>query len=289
MDFVRDWLLASLRWLPFRRLRRRRFASSLARQPPRPDLPVDTSSRLRVLVLGVYLADRPNSIEHLVERFADEPGLMVEQRWAALSGSPATPAVAAVTVHRSERLEPKFTLVNRLLQNGDLQAFDYIVVCDDDIHCPRRFLTAFLQYQAAYDLAMAQPARTWTSHFDHAFVLRRPWWRVRETRFVECGPMVSFRRDAASALIPFAHPEQLWGLDFVWPLALERKGLRIGIVDAVPVDHSLRPQGVGYSKETHDAAMHRFLAATPHLSMREAFTVLAGRRRPLTSGRPGTS
>ena len=286
MSFVRAVVLAALRSLPFRRLRRRRFARSVVRPP---GVPADPPSPVRVLVLGVYLADRPNAVEHLVERLVSEPGLRVEQRWAALNGSSAVPAVAAATMHRSAGLEPKFVLVNHLLQAGDLDAFDYIIVCDDDIHCPHGFLKAFLQYQAAYDLAVAQPARTWTSHFDHAFALRRPWWRVRETRFVECGPLVSFRRDAARALMPFAHAEQMWGLDFVWPVALLRGNLRMGIVDAVPVDHGLRPQAAAYSKETHDAAMHRFLAVTPHLPMREAFTVVAGRRRPPVRGRPGTS
>jgi hypothetical protein len=215
---------------------------------------------------------------------------VVEQRWAALGRGSASPAVAAVTVQQSQCVEPKFVLINRLLATGEgVRAFDYIVVCDDDIYCPPRFLAAFLRYQAAYDLALAQPARTWASHFDHAFALRRPWWRVRETRFVECGPLVSFRRDAAELLMPFEHPEQLWGLDLVWPLALEKNGLRMGVVDAVPVEHSLRPQAAAYSKQAQDAAMHRFLAVTPHLPMSEAFTVLAGRRRPPERGRPPTS
>jgi hypothetical protein len=195
-----------------------------------------------------------------------------------------------VTAYSSEQFEPKFVVINRLLGQSDTRAFDYIVVCDDDIHCARGFLGAFLRYQAAYDLAVAQPARTWTSHFDHAFALRRPWWRVRETRFVECGPLVSFRCDAVQALMPFAHPEQLWGLDLVWPLALEREGLRMGIVDAVPVDHGLRPQAAAYSKKSQTAAMHCFLAATPHVPMSQAFTVLARRRQPppRTKGSPKT-
>lgn len=289
MSFVRDLLLAAVRSLPLAGLRRRRLVRSIARPPARSASIDDTTNPLRVLVLGVYLADRPNSVQHLVERFADDPGLAVEQRWAALKGSSALPSVQAVTVHRSEYLESKFVVINRLLGPGDLQAFDYIVVCDDDIHCARGFLGAFLQYQRAYDLAVAQPARTWTSHFDHAFSLRRPLWRVRETRFVECGPLVSFRRDAVEVLMPFAYPEQLWGLDFVWPLALERANLRMGIVDAVPVDHSLRPQAAAYDKEAQDAGMHRFLAVTPHLPMKKAFTVLARRRRPPPRGQPKTS
>ena len=38
--------------------------------------------------------------------------------------------------------------------------------------------------------------------------------------------------------------------------------------------NSLRGQGASYDKEGQNAAMARYLAATPHLSIREAFTVL---------------
>ena len=165
-------------------------------------------------------------------------------------------------------------LVNRALADVDIGGFDYVLVVDDDIYLPRQFLPSFLAYQEAFDFALAQPARAWHSHFDHAIALRRPWLLARRTRFVECGPLMSFRRDAAAVLLPFAHPEQLWGLDFVWPVALERRSLKIGIIDAVAVDHSLRPQAAAYDKSRHDAAMHRFLADTPHLPMAEAFKVV---------------
>ena len=36
----------------------------------------------------------------------------------------------------------------------------------------------------------------------------------------------------------------------------------MGIIDAVAVDHSLRPQAAAYDKSRHDAAMHRFLLGT---------------------------
>ena len=234
-----------------------------------------------MLVVGVYLAGRANSAAHLVDRFAGvTPGFEVEQRWAAIQGPAPSAAVGAVTIWHSYEFAPKFEVINKLLKGADLSSFDYVIVCDDDIYLPHRFLAAFLGYQKSYDLAIAQPARVWHSHFDHAFVLRRPWWKVRETRFVECGPLVSFRRDAVRLLMPFEHAEQLWGLDFIWPAILEKHGLKMGIVDAVPVDHSLRPQAASYGKSEHDVAMHKFLATTQHLSMSEAFTVLKGRRKP---------
>ncbi|MEO9190561.1 MAG: hypothetical protein ABI224_11275 [Acetobacteraceae bacterium] len=182
--------------------------------------------------------------------------------------------LGSVTVFQATGPAPKFELVNRILADVDIGSFDYVLVVDDDIHLHRQFLPTFLTYQEAFDFALAQPARVWHSHFDHAFALRRPWLLARRTRFVECGPLISFRRDAAAILLPFTHPEQLWGLDFVWPLAIEGQSLKMGIIDGIAVDHSLRPQGSTYNKSEHEAAMHRFLSATPHLTMGEAFKVI---------------
>jgi hypothetical protein len=284
---LRLWVLFLLRNLPFRNWRHQLFLRSSIRSPVARD---ESAAPTRVLVLGVYLADRVNSAAHLVDRFACvDPGVEVEQRWAAIQGPAPSDAVAAVTIWHSDRLAPKFEVINKLLQGADLSSFDYVVVCDDDIYLPHGFLPAFLAYQQSYDLATAQPARAWHSHFDHAFVLRRPWWKVRETRFVECGPLVSFRRDAVRLLMPFEHAEQLWGLDLIWPAILEQHGLKMGIIDAVPVDHSLRPQAATYDKSDKDAAMHRVLATTRHLPMSEAFTVLKGRRKPPAAPSQSTS
>lgn len=277
MAFRRS-VLFLLRNLPFRTWRHQLFLDSSIRAPVARDA---SAAPTRVLVVGVYLAGRENTAAHLVDRFAGvDPGIEVEQRWAAIQGSAPSDAVAAVTIWHSDRFAPKFEVINRLLRGADLSSFDYVVVCDDDIYLPHGFLPAFLAYQKSYDLAIAQPARAWHSYFDHAFVLRRPWWKVRETRFVECGPLVSFRCDAARLLMPFEHAEHLWGLDLIWPAVLEQHGLKMGIVDAIPVDHSLRPQAATYDKSKHDVAMHRVLATTRHLPMSEAFTVLKGRRRP---------
>jgi len=303
MRLVRRLVLGALRALPGRAARRVRLAASMAAKPQSRvergaaqdrtaqvgegvGVPQDGAARAvpsaRVLVLGVYLADRANSAEHLVERFSASPGLVVEQRWVALGGRAPDGPLGTVTVQTGSKPSPKFTLINKLLRPGDLDRFDFIVVCDDDIHVPHGFLPALIGHQQALDFAVAGPARTWNSHFDHAFSLRRPWLRARQTRFVECGPLVSFRQDAARFLLPFDDADAMWGFDFVWPEVIGRHGLAMGIVDALPVDHSLRAQAAAYDKSGEQAAMTRYLAATPHLSMAEAFTVVRRypRRRP---------
>ena len=280
MSIVRSLVLTALRGMPLRGLRHRWFLRSRA-VAPQSDAP--TAFKARVLVLGVYLADRPNSVGHLIERLASTGTIEVVQRWAAVNGRSADPRVEALTVRHVAGPRPKATIVNELLEPGDLEHFDFVIVSDDDIHLPHDFLAAFLAYQQKLDFSIAQPARTWHSHFDHAFVLRRPWLLARQTHYVESGPLVSFRRDAARLLLPFDEASPLWGLDFVWPEVMGRHGMKMGIVDCVPVDHSMRAQAVSYDKQEQDAAMKRYLATRPHLSMEAAFVVV--RQYPLSGRR----
>jgi len=285
MSLLRNLVLMGIRSLPFRAARHRHFLRSKASTLGEAAL---ADKKTRVLVLGVYLADRPNSAEHLNQRFASAEPLVVEQRWVAMNGAPSSPQLGEVTSLRVVRPEPKFALINKLLQPGDLADFDFIIACDDDIFLPANFLPVFIAYQQMFGFSIAQPARAWHSFFDHAFVLRRPGLLARETRFVESGPLVSFRRDAAQLLMPFDADSQMWGLDFVWPEVIGRHGLTMGISDGISVDHSLRPQATSYKKGEQDAAMYRYLAATPHLSMQEAFRVVKRYwAAPVLGNRPG--
>ena len=269
---LRSIVLTALGWGHLRRLRHRVFLRSHAAMPANA---VAREGLLRILVLGVYMADRANAADHLVEAFAStQQGLQVEQRWVALNGSSENSKVREVTALVATRPEPKFALLNRLLRPSDPEDFDFIVACDDDIYLPRGFLPAHIAYQQKFDFAVAQPSRAWHSHFDHSFVLRRPWLQARQTRFVECGPLVSLRRDAARLLLPFDQQDEMWGIDLVWAEVIERHALRMGIVDALSVDHSLRPQASTYDKTEQQAAMKRYLSKRPHIPMHEVFTVV---------------
>ena len=241
------------------------------RQPP----PEGT----RVLVLGVYLAQRANTVEHLMAAFARPGRCRVEQRWIALHGAPATPLQRAHTVRIEGRSVPKFRLLNELLREVDLSSFDYLLVCDDDVRLPRGFLDAFIGWQRRLGFALAQPARTLNSHVDHALVRQRPWLIARRTRFVEIGPLFCLQRALFDALLPFDEASPMgWGYDFVWPLQVAAAGGTMGVIDATPVDHSLRGRGEAYAWEHERAAMSDYLAGRPHLSAGQAFRVL--RRYP---------
>src|SRR5512133_548187 len=229
----------------------------------------------RVLVLGIYLADRENLAAEIAAELAKSTCTAVEQRWIALGTSAVAPALERVTVARVVTPTPKFTLVNRLLRDADPARYDCVLVADDDIALPDGFLDRYLDLVARHDLALAQPARTHDSYIDHPIVERLDGLDARRTRFVEIGPVFSIARAAYPVLLPFDESSPMgWGYDFAWPVAVEQAGLRMGIVDATPVQHALRKPVANYDFGTVMGQMKEFLAAHPHLSRDEAFTIL---------------
>lgn len=229
----------------------------------------------RVLVLGIYLADRKNLVRHIVQELGESKLYRVTQRWAAIGGEPPAQHVARVTIDRIAERIPKFVLMNRLLDRVDLNRYDFVMLFDDDIQLPEGFLDRFLPLQTRFDLALSQPARTPNSTIDHMIVEQVPSIAGRRTRFVEIGPVVSMRKDIASRLLPLDVRSPMgWGADFVWPVIVEASGLKMGILDAVPVEHSVRPPVANYDYDDANAAMQNYLAQVPHLSAEEAFQVI---------------
>lgn len=230
----------------------------------------------RVLVMGIYLSERENTAAHLMAEFGSSSRHNVTQRWASIGAVPRDAAIAANTVLEVKTPTPKFALLNAMLKQVEwLDQYDYLVIADDDIKVQAGFLDAYLAEVERYDLALAQPARTWNSYIDHHFVGQLLGVRARRTRFVEIGPLFTIRRDAYPALLPFDERTPMgWGYDFAWPCVMERLRKRMGIVDVTAVDHSLRKPASGYSHAEATAAMERYLAATPHLTHHDAFRIV---------------
>jgi hypothetical protein len=227
----------------------------------------------RVLVIGAYFADRENRVGHLSDELNRSRHWRVEQRWVAL-GDAIPPEHTDITVAVT-RGEPKFSLVNGQLRVADAERYAYIVVADDDIEVPRGFLDDYLALVERHDLALAQPARTHDSYTDHHFVAQLGGISARQTRFVEIGPLFSMRADALKLLTPFDEESPMgWGYDLVWPVAMEKASLKMGIVDAVPVAHDLRKPVSSYSYQVAHAQMLAFLATRPHLKPLEAFHIV---------------
>jgi hypothetical protein len=155
---------------------------------------------------------------------------------------------------------------------------DWLLVIDDDVELPPRFLDRFLAVCERLGLDLAQPAQTLASHAAWRVVRRRPFSIARETRFVEIGPVTAMRRHAAEALLPFPPLRYGWGLDLHWAALADEHGWRRGIVDALPVRHEFARVGAAYSPGAAIDEAQRFLADRPYLPSAAAREVLAVHR-----------
>jgi hypothetical protein len=155
---------------------------------------------------------------------------------------------------------------------------DWVLVVDDDVALPARFLDRFVAVCEALGFALAQPAQTLRSHAAWRVVRRRPWALARETRFVEIGPVTAFRRDAAEVLVPFPDVRFGWGLDLHWGAVAAQHGWRVGIVDALPVQHQVLPVASSYDHEDAIAEAQAFLAGKQYVRAADAQETLAVHR-----------
>lgn len=236
----------------------------------------DDGKRLNILVVGVYLADRKNTAAQLAREFSTSKHYKVTQHWAVIGKITPDPYLASLTSVQVNGKIPRSIMINRLLSLTKLEEFDYLVVCDDDVVVRRGFLDLYLGLQTKHDLALAQPARTKNSWIDHPITRQVASLECRFTRFVEVGPVFSMHRSLFKDLLPLNTGSPMgWGLDFVWPLIVESMGKKMGIIDATPVDHSLRQPKTGYANKVAGDEMRNFLAKTSHLSEAEAHVTLS--------------
>jgi GT2 family glycosyltransferase len=184
-----------------------------------------------------------------------------------------------VTVERGPEGLTRFENLNAMLSGIDLGAFDWVLVMDDDVALPRAFLDGFLYLAERYRLRLAAPAHRMRSHA--AWRLTRRQWGsvVRETAFVEIGPVTALHRETFETLLPFPPVGMGWGLDAHWSWVARERGWTIGVVDLLPVAHLVSPAAAGYQRETAVAQGHAFLAEHPYLPIRESQRTLAVHRR----------
>ena len=230
--------------------RRRRLEHAARREPP----------RRRVLVLGVQRTER----HALSQRIRTE--LLGSRHDVALRTRPARGA-------------GKFENLNRLLAEHPADDHDWLIVIDDDVELPRGFLDRFLFLCERFSLQLAQPAHCMDSHAAWPLTRRQPRSVVRETRFVEIGPVTAFARVTFPILLPFPDLRMGWGLDAHWAALAAEHGWRCGVVDAVPIHHRAAPAADAYPREAAVAEARAFLSKRPYLSASEAQRTLTTHRR----------
>ena len=211
-------------------------------------------TRRRVLVLTLWRQDVPTLIEE-IRAEAGRSGHEVE-----VASAPAGTG-------------GKFENLNALIGSRDPGAYDWIVVIDDDVELPRDFLDDFLDAADRAGLEIAQPAHRLNSHAAWPVTRRRPWSTARRTTFVEIGPVTAFGPEAATTLLPFPDLKMGWGLDAHWAAVAQERGWAIGVVDATPIGHTLRPAAEGYPREQAVAEAREFLATRPYRSRDEIRTL----------------
>ncbi len=173
----------------------------------------------------------------------------------------------------------KFENLNALLAGGKAGGHDWLLLVDDDVALPHGFLDRFLFLAERFDLALAQPAHRERSHAAWPLTRRRRGALVRETPWVEIGPVVALRGDTLATLLPFPPLRAGWGLDAHWAAVARERGWRVGIVDATPVRHLLRPIGAGYPRDAAVEEARDFLAEHPYLPREESQRTLVTHAR----------
>ncbi len=225
-------------------------------------------------MVGVYVPTQPNYADDIVRVIGGTHRHRVTQRWAALGAQPPTPTLPITPCASRWSAGPKFEIIKELI-GGDLDDHDYLVIIDDDLALPHGFIDHLLGWQRHLGFAVAQPARSPNSFIDHRIVEQQRGAVARRTRFVEIGPVVSIHRSAYAALLPFDLSSPMgWGYENIWTHRIEAAGLTMGIIDAVPVDHSLRPPVANYSWDEADEARTRILADNEHVPLEDCFRVL---------------
>ncbi len=173
----------------------------------------------------------------------------------------------------------KFENLNRLLGAHPAKGHDWLLAIDDDVELPAGFLDRFLFLCERFSLTLAQPAHRLHSHAAWEVTRRRPGSVVRETSFVEIGPVTAFAAPCFDVLLPFPELRMGWGLDVHWAALAREHGWRCGVTDAVAIHHRQAPAGAAYPREQAIAEARAFLEGRPHVSAAEAQQTLATHTR----------
>jgi hypothetical protein len=184
-----------------------------------------------------------------------------------------------VVASRTAGTRGKFENLDDLLAEHPAGDYDWLLVIDDDVELPRGFLDRLLFLCERFSLTLAQPAHRLHSHAAWEVTRRRPGSVVRETSFVEIGPVTAFAAPSFDVLLPFPDLRMGWGLDMHWAALARERGWRCGVVDAVAVRHRQAAAATSYPREEAIAEGASFLESRPHITAAEAQRTLATHAR----------
>ena len=102
---------------------------------------------------------------------------------------------------------------------------------------------------------------------------------MRETSFVEIGPVTAFAPTTFAMLLPFPQLRMGWGLDAHWAALAREHGWRCGVIDAVAIGHRAAPAPPPTRARQAIAEARAFLAERPTSARARRSRTLATHRR----------
>lgn len=153
----------------------------------------------------------------------------------------------------------KFGNINTALSRVNLKQYDWVVITDDDVALPPRFLDTFIPLCEVMDLKISQPAHRYHSYASFTFNYRKWNSLGRVTRYVEDGPVTAFHRDAIAYTFPFPELRWAWATDILFCNEAHKNNHNVGIVDYTAIEH-LKPAGQDYSRREAMAEARAFLS-----------------------------
>jgi hypothetical protein len=170
----------------------------------------------------------------------------------------------------------RLDLLNELVDAID-RSCDLLVLADDDVRFVAGDLSDLLRIGRASGLDLFQPAHSRLSRCAFDFTRKRPFVAVRDSTFVEQGPLVVLSTAAQQELLPLPAGSGMgWGVEVRWYEAAAR--LRLGVVDAVALRHDDGP-GHGYDVGPERLRLQQELARVGAARLEDIQREL-GRRRP---------
>jgi hypothetical protein len=151
------------------------------------------------------------------------------------------------SAHRIDDDGAKWPGLHRLLRREHFwRDYDYVWLPDDDLAIDEDGVNALFATVAAHDLALAQPALSWSSFYSHPVTIRHPSFRLRFTDFVEIMAPCFGRRALETCLETMAASASGWGFDWTWPREVGAADRRCAVIDDVTVTHTRRVGGPNY-------------------------------------------
>ena len=191
------------------------------------------------------------------------------------------PALASMTLGAGPG--SRFHLHEELLRLAAPPPDVHWVLSDDDIVLRRSSVKELVRVAITAHIDVYAPTHAWDSHWSYGFTCSRPLSLVRETSFVEIGPLVGFSPAARAMLLPFPAVAGVgWGMEAYWS-SLSQPGLRNGLIDALPIAHTT-PVGGTYDQADEAVKAQVLLerSGVPSLEalMRTSATWRPWQRRP---------